>query len=94
MGPIQPTGASVPERRQGRCGPAFRTVLWTVYNFLRRLTANEADAADLTQQTFGVSGNDWTVLPNVRRFVVESTDAYHVYVIGGGSEWADGSAAE
>jgi RNA polymerase sigma-70 factor (ECF subfamily) len=52
-----------------------------VYNFLRRLTANEADAADLTQQTFG------RVWQRLSSFAGRSTVsswihgiAYHVYV--------------
>src|ERR1043166_5850394 len=52
-----------------------------VYNFLRRLTANEADAADLTQQTFG---RVWQRLDSFAgRSSVSSWIhgiAYHVYV--------------
>jgi len=52
-----------------------------VYNFLRRLTANEADAADLTQQTFG---RVWQRLSSfAERSSVSSWIhgiAYHVYV--------------
>src|SRR5262245_41269299 len=52
-----------------------------IYNFLRRLTANEADAADLTQQTFS---RFWQRLPSFEgRSSVSSWVhgiAYHVYV--------------
>jgi len=52
-----------------------------VYNFLRRLTGNEADAADLTQQTFG---RVWQRLGSfAERSSVSSWIhgiAYHVYV--------------
>jgi len=52
-----------------------------VYNFLRRLTGNEADAADLTQQTFG---RVWQRLDSfAERSSVSSWIhgiAYHVYV--------------
>ena len=52
-----------------------------VYNFLRRLTSNEADAADLTQQTFG---RVWQRLDSfAERSSVSSWIhgiAYHVYV--------------
>src|SRR6516162_5617557 len=52
-----------------------------IYAFLRRLSANDADAADLTQQTFG---RVWKALPT---FAGKSSVAswvhgiaYHVYV--------------
>src|SRR5258707_13995799 len=52
-----------------------------IYAFLRRLSANDADAADLTQQTFG---RVWKALPT---FGGKSSVAswihgiaYHVYV--------------
>src|SRR5437763_4867503 len=52
-----------------------------VYNFLRRLTGNEADAADLTQQTFS---RVWQRLPSfAERSTVSSWIhgiAYYVYV--------------
>jgi RNA polymerase sigma-70 factor (ECF subfamily) len=52
-----------------------------IYAFLRRLTANEADAADLTQRTFGRA---WQALPTFAgRSSVASWIhgiAYHVYV--------------
>jgi RNA polymerase sigma factor (sigma-70 family) len=52
-----------------------------VYNFLRRLTSNEADAADLTQQTFS---RVWQRLDSfAERSSVSSWIhgiAYHVYV--------------
>ena len=52
-----------------------------VYAFLRRLAANEADAADLTQRTFG---RVWQALPGFAgRSSVASwihSIAYHVYV--------------
>jgi RNA polymerase sigma-70 factor (ECF subfamily) len=52
-----------------------------VYNFLRRLSGNEADAADLTQQTFG---RVWQRLASFgERSTVSSWIhgiAYHVYV--------------
>ncbi len=52
-----------------------------IYAFLRRLTANEADAADLTQRTFG---RVWQALPGFAgRSSVASwmhSIAYHVYV--------------
>lgn len=52
-----------------------------VYAFLRRLAANEADAADLTQRTFG---RVWQALPTFagRSSVVTwiHSIAYHVYV--------------
>ena len=52
-----------------------------IYAFLRRLTANEADAADLTQRTFG---RVWQALPTFAgRSSVSSwmhSIAYHVYV--------------
>ncbi len=52
-----------------------------VYAFLRRLSANDADAADLTQRTFG---RVWQALPGFAgRSSVASwmhSIAYHVYV--------------
>src|ERR1039457_5694546 len=52
-----------------------------IYAFLRRLTANDADAADLTQQTFS---RVWQSLPTFAgRSSVSSwmhSIAYHVYV--------------
>ena len=52
-----------------------------IYAFLRRLTANDADAADLTQRTFG---RVWQALPTFAgRSSVSSWVhgiAYHVYV--------------
>ena len=52
-----------------------------VYAFLRRLAANDADAADLTQRTFG---RVWQALPTFAgRSSVSSwmhSIAYHVYV--------------
>src|ERR1039457_7433905 len=52
-----------------------------IYAFLRRLAANEADAADLTQRTFG---RVWQALPTFAgRSSVSSwihSIAYHVYV--------------
>jgi RNA polymerase sigma-70 factor (ECF subfamily) len=52
-----------------------------IYAFLRRLTANEADAADLTQRTFG---RVWQALPGFAgRSSVASwmhSIAYHAYV--------------
>ena len=52
-----------------------------IYAFLRRLTANDADAADLTQRTFG---RVWQALPTFAgRSSVSSwmhSIAYHVYV--------------
>jgi RNA polymerase sigma-70 factor (ECF subfamily) len=52
-----------------------------IYAFLRRLTANESDAADLTQRTFG---RVWQALPTFAgRSTVGSwihSIAYHVYV--------------
>jgi RNA polymerase sigma-70 factor (ECF subfamily) len=58
-----------------------------VYAFLRRLSANDADAADLTQQTFG---RVWTALPTFAgKSSVASwihSIAYHVYV-----DWRRGS---
>jgi len=52
-----------------------------IYAFLRRLAGNEADAADLTQRTFG---RLWQALPTfARRSSVSSWIhgiAYHVYV--------------
>src|SRR5438093_4644278 len=52
-----------------------------IYSFLRRLTANDADAADLTQRTFG---RVWQKLPT---FAGRSSPgswihsiAYHLYV--------------
>lgn len=52
-----------------------------VFAFLRRLTANEADAADLTQRTFG---RVWQALPTFAGRSSASSwihgIAYHVYV--------------
>ena len=52
-----------------------------IYAFLRRLTANDADAADLTQRTFG---RVWQALPGFAgRSSVASwmhSIAYHIYV--------------
>jgi RNA polymerase sigma-70 factor (ECF subfamily) len=52
-----------------------------IYAFLRRLAANDADAADLTQRTFGRA---WQALPTFAgRSSVSSwmhSIAYHVYV--------------
>src|SRR5258707_10221950 len=52
-----------------------------IYAFLRRLTANEADAADLTQRTFA---RVWQALPTFAgRCSVSSwihSIAYHAYV--------------
>ena len=52
-----------------------------IYAFLRRLTANDADAADLTQRTFG---RVWQALPGFAgRSSVTSwihSIAYHIYV--------------
>src|ERR1035441_1806975 len=52
-----------------------------IYAFLRRLAANDADAADLTQRTFG---RVWQALPTFAgRSSVSSwmhSIAYHVYV--------------
>ncbi len=52
-----------------------------IYAFLRRLSANDADAADLTQRTFG---RVWQALPSFAgRSSVASwvhSIAYHVYV--------------
>src|SRR5512136_726665 len=52
-----------------------------IYAFLRRLVANDADAADLTQRTFG---RVWQALPSFAgRSSVASwmhSIAYHIYV--------------
>ena len=52
-----------------------------IYAFLRRLSANDADAADLTQQTFG---RVWKALPSFagKSSVISWIHgiAYHVYV--------------
>ncbi len=70
--------------RHGDKAAAVRLVELTyrrVYTFLRRLTRNEADAADLTQRTFS---RVWQALPQFAgRSSVTSwihSAAYHVYV--------------
>jgi RNA polymerase sigma factor (sigma-70 family) len=80
----EPASALVEAARQGdpaSAGQLIELFYARIYAFLRRLTANESDAADLTQRTFG---RVWQSLPTfAQRSSVASWMhgiAYHVYV--------------